>query len=389
MANARADQLVRETFAQDTHNARATQLVREAFVRVPDAAVDQLVREARVLDATNARADQLLREAFAFGTPAARAVQLIREAFVAIVNPGAIMPIIYPLTIPTLLGESKADLTKFDAIGEFISEFTGSAEQQQWQDQHWELQLEWPEMTASQYAAFDAFTGALHGKLGSFLWGPPLRTAPQGSGSGTPVLNTGNVSGTNTLYTVNWAAGASNLLMPGDYLQLGPYILPITGVMVEAPGNLFVYASTTYSSAVAEFLAGESATFYGLTNATWLNGATLTISYVNSEVSGLVMAMATVPPGMPSSYGYTADTGNATAAPARLYLYVDSTGLQSDVHGNATFDIFPCLREALPPGVPLTLVNPQGTFRLADNRRTGSSDEKKTTKLKLKCREAI
>jgi len=397
MANARVDQLVREGYVQDASNARVVQLVREAFIKlpgIPNANVDQLVREAFVLDTAHARADQLVREVFCHELPHARVDQLVREAFVLLTTQTAgTMPIQYPLTIPSLLGESKADLTKFDAIGEFISEFTGNAEQQEWTDQHWELQLEWPEMNWPQFAAYDAFLGALHGKLGTFLWGPPLATAPRGSGSGAPFLNT-VTAGATSIATQGWAVSSSGLLLPGDFFQLGPYSLTIAAVLV-ASGILFVKFSVSLisSSSIAAMLESSNieVTFAGLTNATWLNGATLPVSAVSG--GGGVTITVTFdagPPGMPASYGLTSDTGTGSAGEARLYQYVDQNPLSSDGSGNATLDIFPNVREPYPIGTPLVLTNPQGTFRLADNRRTSSADQKKTITMKpLKCREAI
>jgi hypothetical protein len=394
MPNAVIDQLVRESLVIDAPKARVDQLVREALVILPtsNAVVDQLIREGLVVDTPNAAVDQLIREGVVVDVPHARIDQIVREALVPVSPPvSPNMPIIYPLTIPTALGESKADLTKFDAIGEFISEFTGNAEQQQWQDQHWELEIEWPEMTWAQFAAFDAFIGALHGKLGSFVWGPPLATSPRGSGSGTPVLGGVYASGSSSLGTTGWSVSASGLLLPGDFLQLGPYLIPIGAVQVTS-GQLSFYSSISWSLALSEFLEGATLSFSGLTSATWLNGAVLEALSSAVHVGGgfnIVITMATVPPGMPGSYAMTSDTGNATAGPARLHQYVDSVPLASDGSGDATFDIFPCMREALPSGSPITLINPQGTFRLADNRRTASADAKKTLKLKLKCREAI
>lgn len=374
MSNANCDQLTREGFVQDTPNARVDQFVREAWVS---------------LQTSNAACDQVMREVFCQESPHAQVNQLVREVFMPVtLQSGPSMPIIYPLNIPSLIGESKAELTKFDAIGEFISEFVGTAEQQQWSDQHWELGLEWPEMNWPQFAAFDAFIGALHGKLGSFLWGPPLATAPRGSGSGTPVLGT-NASGASQLLTTGWAASASDLLLPGDFFQLGPYALAIVSVQVVA-GALSVVVVPTLTAGQEAFLQSVPLFFQGLTAATWLNGSSLRILGFSAGPGGnTTINFLTVPPGMPNSYTSTADTGSALAGPPRLHQYVDAIPLASDGSGNATLDIFPSVREPLPSGSPITLVNPQGTFRLADNRRTASADQKKVIMLKLKCREAI
>jgi len=133
------------------------------------------------------------------------------------------MAITYPLLVPGAIGESEANLKKYDAVGEVISPFAGSAQQQQWQDQHWELDLVWPEMTWPQAAALDAFMGALHGKYGSFVWSPPQAVHPLGSGSGSPIaLSTGgaNQPGSNLIVSTGWTPNTAGLLLPGDFLEV-------------------------------------------------------------------------------------------------------------------------------------------------------------------------
>ena len=276
-ANARTDQLVREAFVAGGANARVDQLVREAFVSLQssNATVDQLVREAFVGDTANVRVNQVLREGYCQDTPHARIRQLVREAFISLAGPTTVtpnMPITYPLTIPSTLGEAKANLKKIDAIGEFISEFVGTAEQQQWQDQHWELDLEWPPMKWAQFAAYDAFIGALHGKFGTFLWGPPWGTAPRGSGSGSPLLGQSGVftgPGSETIATNGWAPSASGLLLPGDFLQIGPFTAAISWVEIVA-GALSVGISGL--SGNPDLVIGLPVLFSGVDTATWLNG---------------------------------------------------------------------------------------------------------------------
>jgi hypothetical protein len=210
------------------------------------------------------------------------------------------MSIIYPLSIPGLIGEAEANLKKFDAVGEVISPFAGSAQQQWWQDQHWEVDLAWPEMIWPQAAALDAFLGALHGKYGSFLWGPPQSmNGPLGSGLGSPVVQVG-LTGTNLITTSGWEPNQHGLLLPGDFIA----------VIV-------------------------------------------------------------------------------TAALPRLYQYISQGPLISNSGGVASLDVFPSIRETMPAGQAVILVAPQGTFRLAVNRREAPEKKTKTWTLSLKAREAI
>ena len=56
-----------------------------------------------------------------------------------------------------------------------------------------------------------------------------------------------------------------------------------------------------------------------------------------------------------------------TGTAQRLYKVL--TDADSDSSGNATFDIFPTLREGVTDSQPLTIQNCMGTFRLAQNDR--------------------
>lgn len=63
----------------------------------------------------------------------------------------------------------------------------------------------------------------------------------------------------------------------------------------------------------------------------------------------------------------------------RLHRVLDS--VNSDAAGNATFRIWPSLREDQATGAPLILNNPLGLFRLANNKRNWSADETRLTHL--------
>jgi hypothetical protein len=301
--------------------------------------------------------------------------------------------ITYPLVIPgppATPGPNKVNPKMFDAVGEFVSPFVGSSQQQQNQDQHWELDLDWPEMTWTQFAPLAAFAGALHGKWGSFLWGPPLGSAPQGSALGMPVTAGTDLSGSNLLTTQAWLPNESGVLLPGDYLQIGqvPSTVPVGAVEVD-DNALFIFVNCSYATALANFPPGATLSFSEVEFATWLNGSTLVIEAIGNTSPLVQLTMATTPPGMPLNLSYEVDSGNATTRLPRLYQYVNPNPLVTDGGGNAELDIFPALHEAPYAGMPLILSNPQGTFRLAENRRETPTSKTKTFTFQMKCREAI
>ena len=313
------------------------------------------------------------------------------------------MSITYPLIIPGSIGPMEANLKKFDAVGEFIGPFDGSAQQQQYPDQHWELDLVWPEMNWAQFAALDAFAGALHGKWGSFLWGPPLAAAPLGNGltGGNPACVGTDAARSNLLSTQGWIPGRSGLLLPGDFLQVQPLPNPdltvvqtqVSGPHLPRPGSRsLVRASNTLAVTLSAAPPGDLAlgtltTFAGLTTEVWLNGLTLSLY----GIGGSVLTFLTSNP----AYGPTADTGSVTYSRSsqpflqRLYQYIGSAPLASDGAGKASIDIFPSIREAPATGWPIVLPNPQGIFRLAENLRQAPAKRNKTFTFQMKCREAI
>lgn len=296
----------------------------------------------------------------------------------------------YPLTIPGVIGPSEANLKMMDAVGEVISPFDGSAQQQQWQDQHWELDLAWPEMNWTQFAPLHAFAGALHGKLGSFLWGPPLSRNPQGAGSG--ILRPsclGDPTGSNLLRTQGWVPNQAGVLLPGDFLELD----------VLVPGTqsyAFNQIARTGSVVIAYFspsspIASQTGqpVYVQNTGSSFDGGPFTIVEVVTIRVGTTITALAAawIQAGPVASYG----AGVATSAQAmkRLYQYVNSSPLNPDGGGNATLDIFPSLREAPLAMAPLILVSPQGTFRLAENRREAPVKRNKMFTFQMKCREAI
>lgn len=76
-----------------------------------------------------------------------------------------------------------------------------------------------------------------------------------------------------------------------------------------------------------------------------------------------------------------------TGVQQRIYKVL--TTANSDSSGHATLDIFPILREGVSNSQPLTLVNPQGTFRLSSNDRTWDVDEASIYGISFKCEEAF
>lgn len=289
-----------------------------------------------------------------------------------------------PVTVPP--GPSRANLKKFDPIAEHIGEFDGSAQEQQWQNNWWELDLEWPEITWAQYAQLDAFSGALHGKLGTFVFSPPLAAGPQGLGllAGTPAATGADASGSNLLHTNSWLPNQSGILLPGDFLGMPPNALTIEAAEISNG-----YASIQGTGEVPSWLVLGGNVYVSGTGICD-GGPFPIIGFVDLEPGWIITFVFAS--GNNPQYAYQGTVGEAQGATGlipRLYQYVNPNPLDSDGGGNAVLDIFPNIREAPLPGALLQLVNPLGTFRLADNRREAPAKQTKTLTFQMKCREAI
>lgn len=322
--------------------------------------------------------------------------------------------ITYPLIIPGPIYPSQADLKQFDGIGENLSPFDGSGEQQQFQDQHWELDLDWPEMTWGQFAAVQGLAGALHGKLGSFLWGPPLATVPRGLGpqGATPTCTGTDLKGSNILTTAGWLPNKAGVLLPGDFFQMSNPAVSVT--VTTYKGTTFVanlavltrtngVVSSSYASGFPG-VVGEKVYTDG-TNSSF-DGGPFIITAIALQVDGSLKVtwnqagvnqvsggggILTTDPAIVT----TVTTLVSPISPFRLYQYggflnsSSASPLNTDAGGNATLDIFPAPHETPIAGVALVLSNPQGTFRLAENRRSAPARKTKTFTFAMKCREAF
>ena len=105
-------------------------------------------------------------------------------------------------------------------------------------------------------------------------------------------------------------------------------------------------------------------------------------------VAGVNLAMATVlntKGWLPSTMGHLLP-GDQLQIGQRLHRVLEQ--VNSDANGDASISIWPSIREVTTDGDPLTLNNPQGLFRLAENRRSVLTTETLLSGISLKCLEA-
>jgi hypothetical protein len=123
------------------------------------------------------------------------------------------------VNIPTSPALSSLEFTAVDTVAVSVSPFSNNQQVQDWQSSFLTASATLPPMTNAQAQPWIAWNLQLHGRANTFQLGDPLMTSPQGSPSGTPLTN-GTQSGY-SLITDGWTASHSNLLLPGDWVQIG------------------------------------------------------------------------------------------------------------------------------------------------------------------------
>jgi hypothetical protein len=198
------------------------------------------------------------------------------------------------VAMPSFPGLRSVDFTISDAVGTVVSPFTGQVQTMQWPGADMlKGTMTLPSLEPKLAQQWIAFLMQLRGMSYAFQVGDPLFKQPAGTPSGTPVTSleapgsTGNTAMSQVLGTNGWTPSAANVLLPGDWIQVG----------------------------------------------------------------------------------------------FRLYRCLDA--VSSDTEGNATFNIWPSLREPVVDGVSIVTENTQGLFRLSTNDRKFSFDITRLTKMSI------
>lgn len=111
-----------------------------------------------------------------------------------------------------------------EAVAIVRSPFTGQTQAQQWPGADMLTgTVTLPPLTQTQADAWIAFLMQLRGMANALQIGDPMKTAPRGTplGSGLVDGSFPVVAGGQVLYTKNWTANSTGLLLPGDYMQVG------------------------------------------------------------------------------------------------------------------------------------------------------------------------
>jgi len=130
------------------------------------------------------------------------------------------MAISYPITLPTAQGFFTVSIRPFSRVGIFASEFTGQQQVYAHAGQFLICDISFPQMKRSDAAPIIAALQSLQGVRGTFYFGDPAWSYPQGVGSGTPTIDGATQTGT-TLNTTGWTSSQTGILKAGDWIQIG------------------------------------------------------------------------------------------------------------------------------------------------------------------------
>src|SRR5579871_2481055 len=128
----------------------------------------------------------------------------------------------FPILPPTISGLGPQDFTMAleNVVGESVSPFTLSEQEQLWPGDMFTIEANLPPMLYQQAEQWIAFLNGLYGKYGTFLMGDYNRPTPQGPMSGAPVVNGAIASGSNQLLIRGASVGVTNWAVAGDYVQV-------------------------------------------------------------------------------------------------------------------------------------------------------------------------
>ena len=127
------------------------------------------------------------------------------------------------VALPSSPGPRSVDFTFSDSVAVVRSPFTGQTQVQQWPGADMLIAtVTLPRLTQTQADAWISFLMELRGMANAFQIGDPLKSAPTGVATGTPVVGTTYMTTMGTvLYSSGWSASTTGLLLPGDYVQVG------------------------------------------------------------------------------------------------------------------------------------------------------------------------
>lgn len=134
------------------------------------------------------------------------------------------MAITYPLSLPTTIGIGEIELRARNVVSLTQSPFTLKQQVVAHAGQRWEASVSIPPSRKDLIEEWVAFLVSLRGPYGTFYLGDPNNPYPQGTmlpGAVVTVQTEASASDTTLSITKSGGPQRDNVLLPGDYIQVG------------------------------------------------------------------------------------------------------------------------------------------------------------------------
>lgn len=140
----------------------------------------------------------------------------------------------------SIIAPAQIEYRAYDAVSANTNPFTFQQQLYSWGNSVMEWGITMPDMTNSNAIQWAAWLMSLQGALNIFQLGDPRNTTVSGSGSvggGGPNVRFANQTGY-SLTTKNWTFNATNVLLPGDWIQIGYRLYRVVApVNADSIGN--------------------------------------------------------------------------------------------------------------------------------------------------------
>jgi len=137
----------------------------------------------------------------------------------------------------------------------FVSTAHSLKEQRRRRGGHrWMLEINFPPMTRSEFAPIYAFAVKQRGQYETFSYYPPTVSSPQGTATGTPLVNGAQSAGDNTIVTDGWS-NSITCLKAGDFIKFANHskvYMVVADATSDGSGNSTLTIEPPLTSSVAD-----------------------------------------------------------------------------------------------------------------------------------------
>jgi hypothetical protein len=131
------------------------------------------------------------------------------------------MPIVYPLSAPSVLKACKLDFLARNLVSTWEGAYDLSEQVQEFPGKRIEVTIEVPPLNPVDSEALVGWLLMLNGKAGTFYLGDTSHRIPYGVATGAPVVGSGATAMSEDLPTSGWTPNTSKILRAGDWIQVG------------------------------------------------------------------------------------------------------------------------------------------------------------------------